>query len=274
MTPQSIKTYIRNQLGTLLGNYTTPQGQVYPAIRISPPEVPPGWKVSEGVEVIVFKSPRQLGPIQPTTGGGSFKQRNWVVRLTQFDASESIQPAVDQIQSAFAVSESRVTRQSTTNYEQAVIEIKDPTFIGMGVDLSANSTWDDYPYTPTYSTSELLTANVSYADLTRDPDKGFVSNAIANQWIRADLGIVHDVNRITVEGGNLPGYGNTSALLSGARIETSVDGISYIHTQTVSGVSDTNGKQTFTLPQTVYCRYVRLYQPGAGLALVGLWINA
>jgi hypothetical protein len=274
MTPQTIKNYIRDDLGSAIGNYTTPQGQVYPAIRISPPEVPPDWKVSEGVEVIVFKSPRQLGQIQPTTGGGSFKQRNWVVRLTQFDQSESIQPAVDQIQTIFAVSESRVTRQSTTNYEQAVIEIKDPTFIGMGFDFTGNTTWDDYPYTPTYSTSAPLTTTVSYTDLTSDPNKGFASNAIANQWLRADLGMVHDVNRITVAGGNLPGYGNTAARLNGARIETSSDGIGWVHVGTVSGVSDTNGKQTFTLPQTSYCRYVRLYQPGAGLALVGLWINA
>jgi hypothetical protein len=274
MTPSTIKTYIRNQLGTLIGNYRTPKGQVYPAIRISPPEVPTDWTVTDGVEVIVFKSPRQLGQIQPTTGGGSYKQRNWVVRLTQFDQSESIQPAVDQIQSIFAVTESRVTRQSTTNYEQAIIEIKDPTFIGMGVDNSTNSTLDDYPYTPTYSTSEPLTNGVTYADLTTDPIKGFVSTAIANQWIRADFGTVQDASRVTVAGGNLPGYGNTAAKLNGAQIQTSSDGNNWVHVGTVSGVSDTNGKQTFTLPQTAYCRYVRLYQPGSGLALVGLWINA
>jgi hypothetical protein len=144
----------------------------------------------------------------------------------------------------------------------------------MGFDFTGNATWDDYPYTLTYSTSEPLTTAVRYSDLTHDPDKGFVSNEIANQWLRADLGIVHDVNRITVAGGNLPGYGSTSALLNGARIETSSDGITWLHVGTVSGVSDTNGKQTFTLPQTSYCRYVRLYQPGLGLALVGLWINA
>lgn len=274
MTPQTIKNYIRARLGNQIGTYTTPKGSTYPALRISPPEVPNDWRV-EGVEVIIFKSPRQLGGIQPTTGGGSMKRRNWVVRVSQFDLSQSIQPTIDMIQTIFPVTYcSQPTRQQNTNYETVVIEIKDPTYIGAGYDAYINPTWDDYPYTPTYLSSLAVSQTVNYQHLTSDPDKGFASVQITDQSLRADLGVIQDVNRVTVSGGNLPGYGNTAAYLNGARIETSVDGIDWVHVQTVSGVTDINGKQTFTFPQTSYCRYVRLFQPGPGLALTGLWINA
>lgn len=275
MTPQTIKNYIRDRLGTQIGTYTTPKGSTYPALRISPPEVPNDWKV-EGVEIIIFKSPRQLGPIDPTTGGGSLKRRNWVVRVTQFDLSQSVQPTLDLIQTIFPVTWcSQPTRPGDTRYETATIEIKDPTFIGMGYVGNVDQTWDHYPYTPTYSTSSALTASVSYIDLTADPNKGFASTAIADQWLRADLGRVEDVNRITVAAGTLPGFGPTSALLNGAQIQVSADGVDWAHVQTIANVSDINGKQTFVLPQTAYCRYVRLYQSGvSGLAVIGLWINA
>lgn len=275
MTPQTIKNYIRARLGNQIGTYTTPKGATYPALRISPPEVPNDWRV-EGVEVIIFKSPRQLGGIQPTTGGGSLKRRNWVVRVSQFDLSQSIQPTIDMIQTIFPVTYcSQPTRQQNTNYETVTIEIKDPTFIGAGVADCCDPTWDSYPYTPTYSTSLPLTAAVTYQDLTSDLDKGFVSGFVADQSLRADLGNVEDVNRVTIECGNLPGYGNTSALINGTQIQTSIDGIHWIHVQTVVGVTDNNGKNVFTFPQTNYCRYVRLYQPSpSGLALIGLWINA
>ena len=275
MTPQTIKNYIRARLGNQIGTYTTPKGSTYPALRISPPEVPNDWRV-EGVEIIIFKAPRQMGSIQPTTGGGSMKRRNWVVRVTQFDLSQSIQPTIDMIQTIFPVTWcSQPTRQQDTNYESVVIEVKDPCFIGAGVADFGDPTWDAYPYTVSYSTSLPLTAAVTYAALTSDPDKGFASDAVANSWLRADLGRVEDVNRVTVSAGNLPGFGNTAALLNGAQIQASVDGVAWVHVQTISGVTDVNGKVTFTLPQTNYCKYVRLYQTSAsGLALIGLWINA
>lgn len=132
MTPDSIKTYITNALGSEIGTYRRPNGATYPAIWISPPEVPNDWEI-EGLEVIIFKSPRQLSHIQPTTGGGSYKRRNWVIRLCQFDRDVSIQSAIDIIQTIFPVTECSVpTRQGDTNYETVIIEIKDPTFIAMG----------------------------------------------------------------------------------------------------------------------------------------------
>ena len=132
MTPQTIKTYIQNALGSQLGTYKRPNGATYPAIRISPPEVPNDWSVT-GIEVIVFSAPRQLGHVNPTTGGGSYKRRNWVVRVTQFDISQSIQPTIDTIQTLFPVSEcSLPTRQGDTQFETVVLELKDPTFIAMG----------------------------------------------------------------------------------------------------------------------------------------------
>lgn len=274
MTPQTIKNYIRSTLGTQIGTYRRPNGGTYPALRISPPEVPNDWAV-DGIEVIVFNSPRQLGQTQPTTGAGSLKRRNWIVRVSQFDLTRSIQPTLDLIQTIFPVSQCSVpTRQGDTNYETAIIEIKDPTFIGLGYTGIIDQTWDDYRYTLTYSSSDPLTDAVTYDDMTNNPDKGFVSTQIADQWLTADLGRVEDVNRVTVSAGNLPGFGDTAALINDTQIQTSIDETNWIHVQTVTGMSDTNGKQTFTFPQTSYCRYVRLYRPSVQLALLGLWINA
>jgi hypothetical protein len=196
--------------------------------------------------------------------------------VTQFDLSRSIQPTIDAIQSIFPVSEcSLPTRQGDTQYETVVIEIKDPVFIAMSGTETFDVTWDHYKYTPSFSSAQSFAANVSFNDLTNDPDRGFASAFVADQFLRADLGRIEDVNRVTVSAGQLTGVGGTAALLNGARIEVSSDGLAWVHTQTVTGMTDVNGKQTFVFAQTAYCRYVRLFQPGSGgLALLGLWINA
>jgi hypothetical protein len=197
--------------------------------------------------------------------------------VTQFDLSRSIQPTIDAIQSIFPVSEcSLPTRQGDTQYQSVILELKDPTFIAMsGYSDTLDQIWDHYKYTPSFSSAQSFAANVSFDDLTNNPDRGFASAFVADQFLRADLGRIEDVNRVTVSAGQLTGVGGTAALLNGAQIQTSIDGIQWTHVQTISGVTDTNGKQTFTLPQTNYCRYVRLFQPsGSGIAIVGLWINA
>jgi hypothetical protein len=197
--------------------------------------------------------------------------------VTQFDRDQSIQKTIDMIQSIFPVTETSLpTRQGDTQYQSVVIEIKDPTFIAMsGIGSDVDQTWDHYPFIPTYSSSQSFTSGVTFNDLINDPDKGFVSGFVASSWLRAELSQIEDVNRVTVSAGNLPGFGNTAALLNGAQIQTSIDGIQWTHVQTISGVTDTNGKNVFTLPQTNYCRFLRLFQPsGSGLAVVGLWINA
>lgn len=128
MTPQTLRSTLITQLGTLIGTYTTANGKTYPAIRVTPPITDPSWKVS-GLEVLIYVNPESV-KIQPVTGQAKLKRQWWNVILTQFDITKSTQPALDIIERGCKSQIiSRVTPQSISDFERCAVSIFDPVFI-------------------------------------------------------------------------------------------------------------------------------------------------
>ena len=237
MQINEIKSIIRNALGNRLGTYTTPKNRVYPAIRISPPEVPAEWRV-DGLEVIIFKATEQIGQTQPLTGDQLLEYRNWIVFLTQFDRNRSVQDDVNILLPCFPVMRYRIQRQTATDYEQARLAIFDPHFFDATGELSP--AFDFYNYTIAYS-SIASGFTVIFDDLTNQPNRGFVTTG-TNQWLSTDLGQLYYINQVVVEAGYLDGYGYTADKLNGARIEVSTNNTTWAHVATIENVTDTSGR--------------------------------
>jgi hypothetical protein len=127
-------------------------------------------------------------------------------------------------------------------------------------------------YTPSWSTT-LAAPVATYAILQDGAPSGHFSAVGVNQWLQADLGSIIGVAHVAVEAGIVSGIGSTAALANGAQIQTSTNGTTWLHVQTVTGLVDGGGKKVFTLPQIAYCRYVRILQPGnqLGLSRFELW---
>ena len=126
MTAIELRDILVKLLANEVGTYTTENGKIYPAVRISPPRVDPSWQV-QGLEVVIFLSPFVYKD-KPLTGC-KLQKRQWVVELAQFSVDQSVQPAIDKIERYFTHTQNRVKPQTVHDYETARVAIYDPRFL-------------------------------------------------------------------------------------------------------------------------------------------------
>jgi hypothetical protein len=111
--------------------------------------------------------------------------------------------------------------------------------------------------------SVLANANGSYANLTdgNNTSGAGTDSTGSISWLRADLGSNKLVSHIKLQGGTIPGFGDSSTYLKGAAVEGSLDGSNWVILLPVAtGVLNVS-PVIFALPPTV-ARYVRLSRPG------------
>ena len=126
MTAIELRDILVKLLANEVGTYTTGNGKIYPAVRISPPRVDPSWQV-QGLEVIVFLSPYVTSDVPLT--GAKLQRREWIIELAQFSVDQSVQPAIDKIEHYFTHTQNRVKPQTVHDYETARVAIYDPRFL-------------------------------------------------------------------------------------------------------------------------------------------------
>ena len=126
MTAIELRDILVKLLANEVGTYTTENGKIYPAVRISPPRVDPSWQV-QGLEVIVFLSPYVTSDVPLT--GAKLQRREWIIELAQFSVDQSVQPAIDKIERYFTHTQNRVKPQTVHDYETARVAIYDPRFL-------------------------------------------------------------------------------------------------------------------------------------------------
>jgi phage-related protein len=121
-------------------------------------------------------------------------------------------------------------------------------------------------YTPSWSS--ITTTAPTYATLQDGAPTGFgVFDVTPNKWLQADLGSVKPVTHVAIEAGAITGFGSSEAFVNTAQVQISDNGSTWVHVQTVAGLTDAGGKRFFGFAETAYCRYVRIFIPGARLGL-------
>lgn len=126
-------------------------------------------------------------------------------------------------------------------------------------------------YTPSWSTT-ISNPVVTWAMLQDGTPSGFASAAGVNQWLAADMGQVMALSHVAIQAGSVSGIGNTAALINGDEIQVSVNGTTWVHVQTIAGLTDTGDKQFFPFAEIAYARYVRVYSPSQfGLSRLEVW---
>jgi hypothetical protein len=121
-------------------------------------------------------------------------------------------------------------------------------------------------YTPSWSS--ITTTSPTYAMLQDVAPTGFgVFDVTPTKWLQADLGNVKPVTHVAIEAGVVTGFGSSEAFVNTAQVQTSGNGSTWVHVQTVTGLTDAGGKRFFAFAETAYCRYVRIFMPGARLGL-------
>ena len=126
MTAIELRDILVKLLANEVGTYTTENGKIYPAVRISPPRVDPSWQV-QGLEVVIFLSPFVYED-KPLTGC-KLQKRQWTIELAQFNEAQSVQPAIDKIERYFTQTQTRIKPQTVHDYETARVAIYDPRFL-------------------------------------------------------------------------------------------------------------------------------------------------
>lgn len=120
------------------------------------------------------------------------------------------------------------------------------------------------PLTYTFSQSSVSSgANGSYTNLTDGNNTtGAATDAVGSiSWLRADLGSNRLVSHVRLQGGTLPGFGDSSTYLKGAAIEGSLDAANWVILLPVAtGVVNAN-PVIFAVPPTI-ARYIRLSRAG------------
>jgi hypothetical protein len=140
------------------------------------------------------------------------------------------------------------------------------------------TTFDEFPagtkrlvYTPSWSNT-LSNPVPTYATLQDGPPSGHYSAVAVNQWLQADLGQVVAISHVALQAGNVTGIGPTAALINGDQIQVSVNGTTWVHVQTASGLTDNGSKRFFELPEIAYARYVRILSTAQlGLSRFEVW---
>ena len=164
--------------------------------------------------------------------------------------------------------------------------LKDILIAGTGMSF----TWDDVNKTVTLDASltpvrtefsgTITWAQVStYSGVTsatssnmRDGNLGTGTGTAGttNQWVRADLGSAVTITAIKLGAGNLPGWGNVSPYLNGAKLQTAASTFGpWTDHFTVAGMSDVvyDEERTFVLTAPVSARYWRLFMTSNYLAV-------
>lgn len=127
MTAIELRDILQQDLGTLIGTYTTPSGKVYPAIRIYPPRVDTSWVIS-GVEVAIYEIPDSSGTIPLI--GEKLSIDWWIVKLVQWDSTKGLSEIIDRIESFFPKVKTTSKTATIENFQTAIMYIYDPKFLG------------------------------------------------------------------------------------------------------------------------------------------------
>lgn len=127
MTPIELRDILQTDLASLLGTYTTPNGKVYPAIRIYPPRVDQSWQM-KGIEVMIYETPDNAGTISLI--GEKLSIDWWVVKLVQWDETEGLSEMIDRISTYFPRVKVVSKPSTITDFQTAMISIWCPRFLG------------------------------------------------------------------------------------------------------------------------------------------------
>ena len=126
-------------------------------------------------------------------------------------------------------------------------------------------------YTPAWSTT-ISNPVATWTMLQDGPPSGFASAVGVNQWLTADMGQVAAISHVAIQAGSVSGIGNTAALVNGDQIQASVNGTTWVHVQTVAGLTDTGSKVFFPFAEITYARYIRVYSPSQlALSRLEVW---
>lgn len=113
-----------------------------------------------------------------------------------------------------------------------------------------------------YGSLTATAANMRDANPEAGPNTGGATGGGATEWIMADLGAPTVINRVTVGGGNLSGWGGVSSYLNGRAIQVSLDASTWTTVSTVSGVADSGTLDRAFDFAARTARYVRLLSSG------------
>lgn len=101
-TPGSVLAHLRVLLAGLVGEYTTPAGSKFPALRVTDP--PSDWRITSGVEVVISQ---ETDPTTEPLLNGEFHMRGTVFVRVIGHGMARLDPIVELILSAWPDAESR-----------------------------------------------------------------------------------------------------------------------------------------------------------------------